>query len=76
MAKHRSAPLKRYSLLLLVGELFITAGVVLGAYVVYELWISNITAKQTWASSSNQLQDDFDQQFKQYLEKNPAVAPE
>lgn len=76
MAKHRSKSIKRYSLLLLFGELFITAGVVLGAYVVYELWISNITAKQTWASSSTQLQEDFDQQFKQYLAKNPSVIPQ
>lgn len=62
-------------MLLLVGELLITAGVVLGSYVVYELWFSNIAAKQTWTNSSNQVRTDFDSEFKKFLDKNPSVLP-
>lgn len=75
MAKHRSISTKRFKALLVLGELFITAGVVLGAYVVYELWISNITAEQTWASSTNELQKDFDEQYQQFIDKKSSVTP-
>lgn len=76
MGKHRVIKVKRYTVLLVVGELLITAGVVLGAYVVYELWVSNFAAKQTWSSSTNELQSEFDLQYKKYLEANPNMAPE
>lgn len=62
--------------MLLVGELLITAGIVLGAYVAYELWVSNFAAKQTWSSSTNSLQTEFDDRFKEFLKANPTLAPE
>jgi len=61
----------RYGILTAVGELMITAGLVLGAYVVYELYVSNFAAEQTWSNSSDSLEKEFDQQAKDYLRNNP-----
>lgn len=75
MGKHRARQVKRYSALLLVGELLITAGFILGSYVVYELWVSNLTAQRTWTTSSANLTEEFSAEFKNYLVENP-VPPE
>ena len=66
---------KRYSVLLVVGELLITAGFILGAYVAYELWVSNLTAQRTWSTTSTNLTDEFSAEFKNYLSDNP-IPPE
>lgn len=76
MGKHRARNVKRYSVLLVVGELLITAGFILGSYVVYELWVSNLTSQRTWTSSATNLENEFDAQFKKYLAENPQAAEE
>lgn len=75
MGKHRRFNVKRYSALLLIGELLITAGFVLGSYVAYELWVSNFTAQRTWTTSSTDLTEEFSAEFKNYLAENP-IPPE
>lgn len=74
MARHKALKLRRYAVLLVVGELLITSGVVLGAYVAYELWGSNVAAKQTWTSSTVELQSEFELDYKALLEANPGAA--
>jgi sortase A len=75
MARHRALKLRRYAVMLVLGELLITSGIVLGAYVAYELWGSNVAAKQTWTSSTSELQSEFEQKYKALLEANPSVSP-
>ncbi len=75
MGKHRANKVKRYSALLVLGELMITAGFILGSYVAYELWVSNFTAQRSWTNSTTNLEDEFSAEFKNYLAKNP-IPPE
>lgn len=75
MGKHRANKVKRYSALLVLGELMITAGFILGSYVAYELWVSNFTAQRSWTNSATNLEDEFSAEFKNYLAKNP-IPPE
>ena len=75
MGKHRARKIKRYSVLLVIGELLITAGFILGSYVVYELWVSNLTAQRTWSATSTNLTEEFSAEFKNYLLENP-IPPE
>lgn len=75
MGKHKARRVKRYSVLLVIGELLITVGFVLGSYVAYELWVSNLTAQRTWTTSTANLEDEFSAEFKNYLAQNP-IPPE
>lgn len=59
MGKHRVIKQKNYPILLVVGELLITSGLVLGLYVAYELWGSNVVAQQTWTSTTDDLLNEF-----------------
>ncbi|GAA2880507.1 class E sortase [Streptomyces mexicanus] len=43
----------------IVGELFITAGVVMLLFVTYQLWWSNVRAHQQAGNEAHQLQDDW-----------------
>lgn len=59
MGKHRRLKVREYKFLIVLGELLITAGLVLGLYVAYELWGSNFVSTQSWSSSVAALRDEF-----------------
>jgi sortase A len=73
VGKHRLKKKRAYSVVAVIGELMITAGLVLGAYVVYELYVSNFAAEQTWSQSTDELEDQFDKESKELLKENPSL---
>ena len=74
-SKHRAINQRGYKVLAVIGELMITAGLVLGAYVVYELYVSNFAAEKTWSDSTIQLEDQFEADYRALIEANPGVDP-
>ena len=48
-----------------LGEVLITLGAVLGLYVVYTLWWTNVVAHQAASSETNTIQNQFQQQIQQ-----------
>ncbi len=74
-SKHRAIKQRGYKALAVVGELMITAGLVLGAYVVYELYVSNFAAEKTWSDSTIQLEDKFEADYRALIEANPGADP-
>lgn len=74
-SKHRAINQRGYKVLAVIGELMITAGLVLGAYVVYELYVSNFAAEKTWSDSTIQLEDQFEADYRALIEANPGIDP-
>lgn len=76
MGKHKKDKRKKNYFVLVVGEILLTAGLIVAGYFAYELWGSNQKAKQVWADSTSQLQMEFENEFRKYSETNPNMLPE
>ena len=76
MGKHKKVERSGSSLVLFVGEILLTAGMVFSGYVAYELWGSNLEAQQVWEDTTSQLKMEFDEEYEKYLDTNPTVTPE
>jgi sortase A len=76
VGKHKRDKRKKNYFALIVGEILLTAGLIVAGYFAYELWGSNQKAKQVWEDSTSQLQMEFENEFRKYTDTNPNILPE
>jgi sortase A len=76
VSRHKKIKSSTGSFIALLGEALLTAGIVIAGYFAYELWGSNLEAKQEWKSSTSELQEDFADEFMEKLAANPNISPE